>query len=124
MMTSRKTWDDIIGSFQVLRKATDELWKIWRWLGVGLLGLLAYERTGEISTVVFGVMMSAIGVFGAFGWLMEWSILSLTDKGRNSGFLISALLFLLFITICGFFAVMAWVYMTLLALPVFRVRTH
>lgn len=118
---SEKVWADLRRGLQLVRKITDELWKVWRWFGIGLLGFVAYERTGEMSTLAFGIMMSFVGVISLFSWIFEGNTLGITEKGKNSWLLIQATLFVALLFISAYFAIWLWATVTLLALPVFGV---
>lgn len=118
---SDKNWSDLRIFLQIIRKTTDEIWKVWRWFGVGLLGFIAYERTEDISTAVFGIMMSFFGVAALFSWLFEGNILGITEKGRNSGLPVQLTIFTSFLLISVYFAVWVWASTTLIALPVFDI---
>ncbi len=112
--------DGLNDFFQLVWRFSDNLWKVWRWFGLGLLALAAWARTGENAAMAFGVLATTIGIAALAAWVAGPLLLSLRpgawDRGRVPA--VAAACFVIFLTLA--FAVTIWVYTAVLSYPVFR----
>lgn len=116
---SEKYWETLENGAQSARKFFDELWKIWRWFGIGMLGLRAYDATGSTQALIFGIAVTTIGVAALASWIFGNIIPSVSEKGRRSGVLVGVALGFGIFVISIYLAIQLWAVAALLALPVF-----
>ncbi|RJE85033.1 hypothetical protein [Paracoccus onubensis] len=116
---SENYWNALETGAQSLRKIIDELWKIWRWFGIGVLGLRAYDATDSTQALIFGIGVTAIGVAALASWIFGGIVPGVTKKGRTSGMIIGVALGFGIFVISIYLAVQLWTMVAILALPVF-----
>ena len=116
---SERFWDALETGAKWPRQFADDLWKIWRWFAVGILGFLAYELEGSAAAFVFGLVMSTIGVAALASWVFGGIDLGVTAKGRSGGRLMAVILSMGILLLSIYFAVQLWAISVLLALPVY-----
>lgn len=115
---SEQYWKVLEIGAQSARKFFDELWKIWRWFGIGVLGLRTFDATGSTQALVFGIGMTAIGVAALASWIFGSITPGVTEKGRTSGVLFSVALGFGIFVISIYFAIQLWAMVAMLAIPV------
>ncbi|GLO72069.1 hypothetical protein MACH17_35860 [Phaeobacter inhibens] len=116
---SEKFWEALRAGAAATRKFTDELWKVWRWFGIGMLGLHTYDAIGDVRALIFGLGMSVVGLVALASWIFGSFVPGVTKKGRASGALLAVLLALGIFILSIYFAIQLWVIVALLAQPVF-----
>lgn len=119
---SERFWEALTAGAAATRKFTDELWKVWRWFGIGMLGLHTYDATADVRALIFGLGMSVVGVVALASWIFGSIVPGVTRKGRVSGVAAGVAIFLGIFLISVYFAVQLWAVVALLALPVFSMQ--
>jgi hypothetical protein len=119
---SERFWKALENGAQLTRNFIDELWKIWRWFGIGILGFRTYDVTGSIQALIFGVAMTTIGLVALASWIFGKLVPGVTLKGRASRALVSVILGMAMLLISIVFAFQLWAIVALLALPVFSAQ--
>lgn len=115
-------WRSLESGSHSARIFFDELWKVWRWFGIGILGLSAYETTGSTQALVFGISVIIIGIGTLASWIFSNIIKGVTNKGRTSGVIVSVGLGFFVFLISIYLSIQLSAIVTVLALPVLSAR--
>jgi hypothetical protein len=119
---NERYWTSLEAGAHSARTFFDELWKVWRWFGIGVLGFGAYDATGSTQALIFSICVTVIGVGTLVSWIFSNIIKGVTSKGRASGVIVSVGLGFLIFLISTYLAIQLWAIVTVLALPVFSAR--
>lgn len=119
-MSAPVFWDGLARLFHRIRTFTAELWKVWCWFGLGLLGFATYDASLELSALVFAITATTVGIVTLAAWIGTDLVGGLTEKGRTGGRFWSVFTATLICYLAIVFAVMIWLYSAIAALPIFR----
>ncbi len=118
-MSNNRYWDVLCDFADGTRNVTDEMWKVWRWLAIGLAGFAVFDTTGQLEPLVFAIGVTTIGVCAATAWFFGGLINGLTEKGRSMGGFGKVFTTFMMFLLSLFFPLCIWVMLAKLALPIF-----
>jgi len=119
-MGTEQYWARLSSFCRQFRNFTDDMWKVWRWLGVATAAGVAYDVSGHPAALVFAALTCGTSILCLVTWLLPGMINGLTEKGRNAGPAWTAVLTITFLYAAVYFALSIWALVTMLALPALR----
>lgn len=101
-------WRSLDNLFAAIWTATDDAWKVLRWIAASTTVLAVYAQTTDIAVLFLGVGLAVFAVGSLAALMMRWCVRGLTEKGRDTGGLASVLIALAFFLFSISFAILVW----------------
>ena len=116
-MSNTQYWDSLSNFCYSFRKFIDAMWKVWGWFGIAIVSGVVHNNPQSSSALAFLAFVT--GVLYLVAWFLERQIEGLTEKGRNSNWLLSLSVTGVFLYLAVYFSVSIGDLISSVALRVF-----
>lgn len=88
--------------------ATDDAWKVLRWIAASTAVLAVFDKSGNIAVLCLGVGLAVFAVGALAALMYRWCLGGLTEKGKNTDGWLAVIIAFGFFLFSIAFAVIVW----------------